>query len=259
MPLVRVDSLAELSNFLKANKISNKSPVKDVFSFFCPTELEIRHAEVITEADVISAYEYDYINGQSFARHTYHTILSATCGNCRSTSIIFYYKTKTDERLVLIHPEESERADSPVHKEVLYYLSQARRSHSVGANSASVAMYRAALEQLLYHQGYQNGMLNAKIQKLSADIKNGTAPAWAKNLDTDYLEIIKELGNTSIHPNDGNIERQKAFDSDFVAALEITFAMILQKVFEAPAKEAGLKALLKAAVVRRQPPTPSDK
>ena len=42
---------------------------------------------------------------------------------------------------------------------VAFYLDQAAKSHSVGANSAAIAMYRGALEHLLFQQGYKTGML----------------------------------------------------------------------------------------------------
>jgi hypothetical protein len=40
---------------------------------------------------------------------------------------------------------------------VAYYLDQAKRAQSVGANSAAVAMYRSALEHLLYEQATRTG------------------------------------------------------------------------------------------------------
>jgi hypothetical protein len=54
---------------------------------------------------------------------------------------------------------------------VAYYLDQASRSESAGANSAAIAMFRGALEHILFEQGYQTGMLNSKINKLEEDIK----------------------------------------------------------------------------------------
>lgn len=86
---------------------------------------------------------------------------------------------------------------------VAYYLDQAQRAQSVSARSAAVAMYRPALEHLLYEQGYKKGMLGTKLTDLEKDIAAGTAPKWAAELDTEFLALLKELGNASIHPNDG--------------------------------------------------------
>src|SRR6266487_4665846 len=58
---------------------------------------------------------------------------------------------------------------------VAYYLDQAARAESVDANSAAVAMYRAALEHLLYEQGYKAKMLGPKLGELEQAIKAGTA------------------------------------------------------------------------------------
>jgi hypothetical protein len=66
---------------------------------------------------------------------------------------------------------------------VAYYLDQAERSQAVGALSAAVAMYRAALEQLLFDQGYRDGMLAQKITKLIADEK---PPRWFEDLDPAF-------------------------------------------------------------------------
>jgi hypothetical protein len=56
---------------------------------------------------------------------------------------------------------------------VRYYLDQAARAHSVGGNSAAVAMFRAALELLLLDQGYKDRMLGPKLQALEKDITAG--------------------------------------------------------------------------------------
>ncbi|MDH3727680.1 MAG: hypothetical protein OER77_09125 [Myxococcales bacterium] len=46
-------------------------------------------------------------------------------------------------------------------EQVAYYLDQASRAEMTGANSAAVAMFRAALEQLFHQEGYTAGMLKA--------------------------------------------------------------------------------------------------
>ena len=64
---------------------------------------------------------------------------------------------------------------------VAYFLDQAQRSRSVGAFSAALAMYRAAMEQLLHEQGYTSGMLATKIGKLEQEIASQSAPRWASS------------------------------------------------------------------------------
>lgn len=139
---------------------------------------------------------------------------------------------------------------------VAYYLDQAHRSRSVTAYSGAIAMYRGALEHLLFEQGYTVRMIGPKLAKLEADIAAGTAPAWANNLDSEILRVMKELGDGAIHPNDGNVDAQAAFDSEFLALVEETFGMLLFIVYEAPhEKQARLSALRTKAQVFK-PATP---
>jgi hypothetical protein len=128
-----------------------------------------------------------------------------------------------------------------------YYLDQAHRSHAVGANSAAVAMYRAALEQLLHDSGFQTGMLGKKIEALEAAVKSGTAPGWAKDMDTGFLTLIKDLGNGSIHTNGGDITKQSALDASLVKDLTELFHYLLFTAYEVPTKSAALKGRLQAA------------
>lgn len=127
---------------------------------------------------------------------------------------------------------------------IAYYLDQAQKAHSVGANSAAIAMFRGALEHLLFDQGYKTGMLGKKIDKICEDIKKGTAPKWALELDTDFLKILKDLGNASIHPNNGDVNKQATFDNKLIAQVKQLFLALLFIVYEVPQKKEDiLKAL----------------
>jgi hypothetical protein len=132
-----------------------------------------------------------------------------------------------------------------------YYLDQAQRAHAVGANSAAVAMFRGALEHLLFEQGFKTGMCGKKLLDLEAAIKAGTAPKWASELDTEFLEVMKQLGDGSIHPNDGDIKRQQVLDSELIAKVGHTFQMLLFLIYEVPLKKADRLAALKAAVIKK--------
>jgi len=117
---------------------------------------------------------------------------------------------------------------------VAFYLDQAHRAQSVGANSAAIAMFRGALEHLLFEQKYTTGMLNGKLTKLDADIAAGTAPKWARDLDTDFLNVLKDLGNGAVHPNDGNVTTQATLDTALLARVTGTFHLLLMLVYEIP-------------------------
>jgi hypothetical protein len=109
-------------------------------------------------------------------------------------------------------------------------------------------MFRAALEQLLYDQGFQRGMLAQQIEDLEKAIDDYTAPSWALALDTEYLTVIKDLGNGAIHKNDGNIAKQAAFDATLVSAVESVFGELLTSVYEDDHARQQRLARLKAVV-----------
>lgn len=140
---------------------------------------------------------------------------------------------------------------------VKYYLDQAHRSQSVGGYSAAVAMYRAALEQLLFDQGYKKGMLADKIKQLESDVKAGTAPRWALDLDSAFLKVIKDLGNAAIHPNQGNIKKQAALDTKLIARVQAMFLYVLKLVYERDAEAKGHLAALRKVATRMQPKKPA--
>ena len=129
---------------------------------------------------------------------------------------------------------------------VSYYLDQASKAQSIGANSASIAMFRGALEHLLFEQGYKDGMLGAKLTKLEADIKKGTASKWAMELEIEFLDVMKQLGNGAIHPNDGDITKQSALDNELIEQVKETFQMLLFLVYELPHQKVQRLTSLKA-------------
>jgi len=129
---------------------------------------------------------------------------------------------------------------------VAFYLDQAQRAQSVGANSAAIAMFRGALEHLLFEQGYKTGTLGFKIKQLCEDIKKGSAPKWALELETEFLEVIKDLGNGSIHPNDGDVAKQAVLDNKLLALVKETFRILLFLIYEVPYKKNEMLTELRA-------------
>ena len=134
---------------------------------------------------------------------------------------------------------------------VAYYLDQAQRAHSIGANSAAVAMFRGALEHLLFEQGFKDGMCGKKLKDLEAAIKAGTAPKWAFELDTEFLRVMKELGDGSIHPNDGDVSKQGGLDGELIKRVQHTFQMLLLIVYEVPLQKLDRLAALKTAIIKK--------
>ena len=130
---------------------------------------------------------------------------------------------------------------------VAFYLDQAQRAQSLDANSAAVAMFRGALEHLLYEQGYKDGMCGRKLSNLRKDIDNDKAPKWAMDMETEFLEILNTLGNGSIHPNDGEVDVQAALDNKLLSLVQQTFLGVLYHVYDVPKQKAKRLGALKAA------------
>lgn len=136
---------------------------------------------------------------------------------------------------------------------VAYYLDQASRSRSVGALSAAMAMYRGALEHLLFEQGFEKGLCGNKIAALESKIADNSAPQWAGDLDVEVLKALKDLANGALHPNNGDIEKQKALDANLILQVEAVFGVLLFLVYDAPKKkQEGLAAFSKARAVLKK-------
>jgi hypothetical protein len=96
-------------------------------------------------------------------------VINIKCLQCDTEAIGVLEKDA--EKLRLYWPLAADLATPRTPKAVAYYLDQAARCESIGANSAAVVMYRSALEHLLHEQNYREGMLGARLGKLSKDAK----------------------------------------------------------------------------------------
>ena len=96
-------------------------------------------------------------------------------------------------------------------------------------------------------------MLAAKIKKLEEDAAAGSGPKWARELDTQYLTVLKEIGNGAIHANGGDIAKQAVLDGELVVQVEATISGLLFEVYELPhLKMQRLQELTTAARVLRR-------
>lgn len=120
---------------------------------------------------------------------------------------------------------------------VAYYLDEANRAQKAGAKSAAAAMYRAALEQILFEQGFVNGMLKAKIDDLGSRLAAGTAPDWAKQSHKELFTLLKNIGDGSIHPNGGEISKQLEIDEELLSVIEVVLDRLLTAIYERPVIE----------------------
>jgi hypothetical protein len=106
------------------------------------------------------------------------------CVQCDARSTALLYAGPDRQIQLAVFPDHRGGLSTPrTPSGVAFYLDQANRAQSGGALSAAVAMYRAALEHLLFEQGYTDRTCGAKLAQLDAAIADGTAPRWAHELD----------------------------------------------------------------------------
>lgn len=167
------------------------------------------------------------------------------CLQCKCKAYLTIYKNEGEFKSIIIYEKAGGCSSKNAPEGVKYYLNEAYQSRIVGAQSASMSMYRAAMDFMLHNQGYTNGMLGKKIEKLEKDISEGHAPKWAMEIDIEYLKVIKEIGNTSIHPNDGDITKQKEIDERLLNIVDIIFTELLDKIYEQPIRHKNNLKILK--------------
>jgi hypothetical protein len=171
-------------------------------------------------------------------------LFMAACLECRSRLTLVVYKGPSGTQLVAL-PEVYGGLSTPhTPAGVSYYLDQAERAKSVGALSAAVVMYRAALEQLLHEQGVEGGMLGSRLETLE---KTDTPPAWRDQLDPAYLSVINKLGSAAVHVNDGDVGQQAIFDEQLLLEVRELFTELLDLVYERESQKASRLARLQEA------------
>lgn len=174
-----------------------------------------------------------------------------TCVQCDTQFTAVLYKSPEGKGLAILPSTYGGLTTPHTPKGVAYYLDQSQRSQSVGANSAAVAMFRGALDHLLFEQGFKKGMCGQKLADLEASVKAGNAPKWAYELDAEFLTVMKKLGDGAIHPNDGNVADQSKLDIELLAKLTHTFQMLLFLIYELPDQKQKRLDALKAGIIKK--------
>jgi hypothetical protein len=177
-------------------------------------------------------------------------LFEATCPQCETRFVGLLYQGAAGTSYAFFSSAAGGVASAHTPRAVGYYLDQAHRATSAGAYSAAVAMYRAALEQFLFAQGFTKGMLAEKLGALKAAITDGNAPRWATDLDDAFLKVLKDLGNGAIHPNGGDITKQDALDASLVRLVRETFVELLELAYELPARKAERLTNLQTAAAQ---------
>lgn len=169
------------------------------------------------------------------------SLFEYTCLECDTKfAAVIHNGPDQEPALTVIPGTESGAGTLHTPKAVGFYLDQAHRCQIVGANSAAAAMFRAALEQLLFHEEYTVRGLGAKIDKLEADVAGGSGPGWMSVVSADVLRAMKNIGNSAIHPNDGDVEKQERLDAEALRNAKAVFAFLCDVIYEAKHRQAAL-------------------
>ncbi len=238
-----LDELKDLAKVVHDNP-QMRERVERAGDMYCPMCGDFRKMNIFP---IYSRAQREGINlVGDIAKQITPALFHYTCVQCNMFFTAIVYQGQGGPALAVFPSRYGGLRTAHTPEGVAYYLDQASRSESAGANSAAIVMFRGALEHILFEQGYQTGMLNSKINKLEEDIKQGRAQKWAMEMEMDFLQVIKDLGNGSIHPNDGDVKKQEALDNDLISKVKFTFQMLLFTIYELPHKKASLLTDLKA-------------
>jgi hypothetical protein len=120
---------------------------------------------------------------------------------------------------------------------VKFYLNEAAKSYDANACSAAATMYRSALEQILIEQGFKGGVLNDKLKNLQKQIDEGSAPKWTNDLDTQFLDLLRSIGNGSVHSEEDVLQKQQAIDDELLNSIEFVVLGLLELIYEQPVQK----------------------
>lgn len=193
------------------------------------------------------------LGSEALRRRVAPSILTYVCLQCSTTFTACIYSGPDGPAMAVFQACRGGLTTPYTPPEVAYFLDQAHRSHSVGACSAAISMFRVAADQLLQLEGYTKGMLGVKIAALEKDIAEGKAPKWALDLGTEILDVLRDLGNGALHANGGDVSKQAAFDTQLLHRVKAAFQILLNEIYEVPKKRQALLAPLKAAAASVKP------
>lgn len=220
-----------------------------IITAFCPCCGDDRRMNMIMQTSDNAAYNkplkigapYDInkttVNRkESVSNTSFPIILNLECMQCEKHIIVVIYKFNDELKKVFLYDNYAGAGTPHTPQGIKYYLNQAFLCKSIGAYSASVAMYRSALDWLMELNGYAKGMLGKRIDDMVNDIKsnNTKAPKWIFEIPPEMLDGIKKLGNESIHPNKGDLKIQEKMDLNLIHNIDLAFKIILEVAYEHP-------------------------
>jgi len=228
---------------INGRKIWYSSDLITENEFYCNNCLDDRKMKVINvkmckDRAVFNTFEEGF-------QYNLPLVYELECLQCKSKACLIIQKMNNEVKDIILYEKNGGCASKNSPDGVKYYLNEAKLSKQIGAKSASMAMYRAALDFLLYEQGYTQGMLGNKIKKIEEDREKNCGKKWVMEIEHQFLEVIKDIGNSSIHPNDGDIKKQEEIDENLLNLVDFVFSELLEKIYEQPIRSKNNLELLK--------------
>lgn len=229
--LLRLDDISAHDQlFRQDSRVLSESDLGSGGHLFCPICGDFRRVDAALNHELSDG-------GQRSLENNLPALLSFSCRECRTRfyGMLYAKKLATGELEpdIIVIPEVAGGIRTPnTIPEVAYYLDQAHRSSTIGARSAAVAMYRSAIEMMLFHEGYEMKMLGPKVSALKNDFQGNTGKPWVQQIEPEVIDVLNQLATWAIHPNNGAIERQTAFDKNLLLAIEASIKQLLHEVYE---------------------------
>ena len=128
-------------------------------SAYCPACGDRRRMNIRILYSPLRIGQNQNIDFQEFMRHLIPSLYQFVCLQCKAEFVSLIHAAPDGPRLAFFSSYGSGIRTPNTPAGVAFYLDQAYRARAVGANSAAIAMYRGALEQLLFEQGFRKSML----------------------------------------------------------------------------------------------------
>ena len=226
-----IRNLSDFDEVIK-NNLKNVACFCPKCKMMCYGELEFLYTDEIRGLS---------INPQS--KHEY--IYKHTCAQCENEIFLIKHPVDGQSSLTFVYNAEIQYDWSCVPDGINYYMAQAFKSRSVGANSAAMAMYRSALEWLLFSLGFKEKDLNIRIDQFEES-------EYSEKIGTEFMDILRLLGNNAVHVNDGDLSLQKSFDDDLLNSTEELLNELINQIFIGPEEHKKRVEKMKSGLTEAQ-------
>ena len=218
--------------------------------YYCPNCGIVVQSNVrlLTNSNILSKITKRSDNYNYSTKYVFNNLpwfFEATCSKCQENANIIIYQSSNDIQIAVVYSANAGYVPINAPDGVKYYIDQVYKARSAGAFSASMAMYRAALECIFVEQNFVNGTIKEKIKRLEDLIAERRGPDWISSVNPSILKYINIIANNAIHVNT-DIDSQKLIDEDLLQVIDNVFAELLDKIYSQQIKNRNNLDVLKS-------------